>query len=201
MHSKSDKIEIMISDETDQVTKELFDSLKNRYQNNLGSMKGSDLFFDYAQLFYYKYHKINSRKFERNNVALALNVMYAKKEKIYLAYVSKHNSNLEKKVIFLMILNGDKQWHYLAVKKRSALLRRITSKDYGDCYCLNCHHFFATEKKFESYKKVCENKEFCNVIMPSEDAEILDFNQYQKSDKASFIIYANLEGIIVKIDG
>ena len=96
MHSKSDKIEIMISDETDQVTKELFDSLKNRYQNNLGSMKGSDLFFDYAQLFYYKYHKINSRKFERNNVALALNVMYAKKEKIYLAYVSKHNSNCEK---------------------------------------------------------------------------------------------------------
>ena len=37
--------------------------------------------------------------------------------------------------------------------------------------------------------------------MPSEDAKILDFNQYQKSDKASFIIYANLEGIIVKIDG
>ena len=32
MHSKSDNIEIIINDEADKVTKELFDSLKNRYQ-------------------------------------------------------------------------------------------------------------------------------------------------------------------------
>ena len=37
--------------------------------------------------------------------------------------------------------------------------------------------------------------------MPSEDTKILEFNQYQKSDKAPFIIYANLECIIEKIDG
>ena len=30
MHSKSDNIEIMINDETDEVIKELFNSLKNR---------------------------------------------------------------------------------------------------------------------------------------------------------------------------
>ena len=29
--------------------------------------------------------------------------------------------------------------------------------------------------------------------MPSEDAKILQFNQYKKSDKAPFIIYAYLE--------
>ena len=44
MHSKSDNIEIMINDEADEVIKELFDSLKNRYQNNLESMKGVSLF-------------------------------------------------------------------------------------------------------------------------------------------------------------
>ena len=33
--------------------------------------------------------------------------MYAKKEKIYLAYVSKHNSNREKQVILLMIPNEE----------------------------------------------------------------------------------------------
>ena len=36
--------------------------------------------------------------------------------------------------------------------------------------------------------------------MTSEDAEILEFNQYQKYDKASFFIYADLEFIIEKID-
>ena len=61
--------------------------------------------------------------------------------------------------------------------------------------------FFCNRKKLESHKKVCENKDFCNVIMPSEDTKIWEFNQYQKSDKAPFIIYADLECIIEKIDG
>ena len=52
MHSKSD-IEIMISDEADEVIKELFDSLKNRYQNNFESMKASEFVFDYVQLLCY----------------------------------------------------------------------------------------------------------------------------------------------------
>ena len=37
--------------------------------------------------------------------------------------------------------------------------------------------------------------------MPSEDTKILEFNQNQKSDKAPFIIYADLECLIEKIDG
>ena len=32
-----------------------------------------------------------------------------------------------------------------------------------------------------------------HVLRPSEDTKILDFNQYQKCDKALFIIYAGLE--------
>ena len=37
--------------------------------------------------------------------------------------------------------------------------------------------------------------------MPFEGTKILELNQYQKSDKASFIIYADLEFITEKIDG
>ena len=37
--------------------------------------------------------------------------------------------------------------------------------------------------------------------MFSEDTEILEFNKYQKFDKATFIIYAYLECINGKIDG
>ena len=31
----------------------------------------------------------------------------------------------------------------------------------------------STENKRKSHKKVCENKDFCNVVMPSEDTKIL----------------------------
>ena len=46
MHSKSNNIEIMVNDEADEVIEELFDSLNNRYQNNLELMKGSEFVFD-----------------------------------------------------------------------------------------------------------------------------------------------------------
>ena len=103
-------------------------------------------------------------KFEKNNVTIALNILYAKKEKIHPASVSKHNSNREKQVILLIISNREKLWHYLAVKKLSVLLRGITSKQYGDYFCLNCLHYFRTKNKLGLHKRVCENKDFCNVL-------------------------------------
>ena len=109
------------------------------------------------------------KKFEKNIVTIALNVLYAKKESIYPAYVSKHNSHREKQVILLMIPNRNKQWHYL--KRLSSLLREITSKNNGDFYCLNCLHSFRTRNKHEFHKRVCELKDFCNVIKPSEETE------------------------------
>ena len=42
--------------------KELFDLLKNRYQNNQESIGGSEFVFDYVQLLYYKCHKINPNR-------------------------------------------------------------------------------------------------------------------------------------------
>ena len=48
-----------------------------------------------------------AKKFEKNNRTIVLTVLHAKKEKIYLAYVLKENSNREKQVILLMIQNGE----------------------------------------------------------------------------------------------
>ena len=59
MHSKSDNPKVIINDEADEVMKELLESLKKRYQNNLELMKGSAFAFDYVHLWYYKCHKIN----------------------------------------------------------------------------------------------------------------------------------------------
>ena len=59
IHSKSDHVETMINDKAGEVIKEPFDSLKNRYKNNLESIKDSDFVLDYVHLLYYKCHKIN----------------------------------------------------------------------------------------------------------------------------------------------
>ena len=44
-------------------------------------------------------------------------------------------------------------------------------------------------------------KSYLHVAMLSEDTKILEFSQYCKYDKMPFIIYADLEYLIEKIDG
>ena len=66
---------------------------------------------------------------------------------------------------------------------------------------MSCLHSFRTKNKFKLHKKLCENGNFYNVVMPSEDTKILEFNQNQKSDKAPFISHADLPCLIEKIDG
>ena len=58
------------------------------------------------------------RKFECNNTAIALNILYVpyKTEEIRQAYISKHNDKRNNQVNLLMITDGDTNWHYLAIK-------------------------------------------------------------------------------------
>ena len=62
------------------------------------------------------------KKFESNN-EIALNILYVSHntKNINIAYESKHNLTREKKVILLMINNGEK-WYYLLVKNLFGLL-------------------------------------------------------------------------------
>ena len=60
VHSKSDNRQIMMNDEADKVIEQYFESLKKRYQNKLEeSMRGSEFFFNFLHLLYYKCNKIN----------------------------------------------------------------------------------------------------------------------------------------------
>ena len=76
--------------------------------------------------------------FEKNNPTIALNILCIKEKEICQAYISKINSNCEKQIILLIILQA---------VKLSTLLRGITSKHHGHFYCFNCLHSFRTKNK------------------------------------------------------
>ena len=97
-----------------------------------------------------------------------------------------------------MISNGE-NWHYLTVKNLSRLLRRITSNHDGDFYCLNCFHSYRTKNKLEVHKKICENRDYCHVEMPTNDNNTIKYNQGEKSIKLPFIVYAALECLLEKM--
>ena len=98
-----------------------------------------------------------------------------------------------------MITDGNNRWHYLAVKSLVALLRGITSNHHGDFYCLNCFHSNTTCNKFKKHEKVCNNHDYFRVDMPKEHEKIKHLPG-EKSLKAPFIIYADLECLLKKYD-
>ena len=58
-------------------------------------------------------------------------------------------------------------------------------------------------KTRDSQEKAWKSKDFCNNAMPSEDTAILEFNQYWKYDKTSFVNMLLLlnECLTEKFDG
>ena len=109
-----------------------------------------------------------------------------------------------------MITDG-KNWHYTTLKSKptedefnrptkslSRLFRGIISNHDGDFYCLNCLHSFRTGNALTKYKKLCENNDYCSAELPTKLNKILKYNHGEKLLKKPFVIYAELECLLLK---
>ena len=76
-----------------------------------------------------------------------------------------------------MVTNG-KKWQYIGLKSEptddgfnrltrslSRLFRGVTSNHDGDFYCLNCLHSFRTDNALEKYERLCDNNDYCSVLI------------------------------------
>ena len=91
-----------------------------------------------------------------------------------------------------MVANSNK-WHYLAGKRLSPLFKRIRSNHDGD---LNCLRSFRTKNKLNNHKNASENHDYCHIEIPKETSKILKYKQVEKSMKAPFVVYADLECLL-----
>ena len=152
------------------------------------------------------------KRFEKNNKAVAFNILFVphNEKLINLAYKSKYNCKHKNQVVLLLIADG-KKWHYTAlkgeptedgcnglIKSLSRLFRGITSNHDGDFYCLNCLHSFRTDNALKRHERLCDNNDYCNVEMPTQFNKTLKYNHGEKSLKTPFVIYADLECLLIK---
>ena len=77
------------------------------------------------------------------------------------------------------------------------IIKRNKSKHEGDFYCLNCFQSYTTKNKLKKHKKVCENHNYCYVTIIN---KILKYNHTEKSKRAPFAIYADLESLLKKMN-
>ena len=96
-----------------------------------------------------------------------------------------------------MITNSKKQ-HYLAVTDISALFQKISSNHDGDFYCLNCFSSYTTKNKLKEHEEICNNHDSYLIDKSSWAEKTLKYNPGEKSLKALFTIYIDLECLLKK---
>ena len=96
-----------------------------------------------------------------------------------------------------MITDGKKR-HYLAVTSLSAFLQGNLSSHREDFYCLNCFNSYTTKNKLKEHEKIYNNNDSCYIETPKRVEKILKYNPGEKSLKAPFAIYHDLECLLKK---
>ena len=68
----------------------------------------------------------------------------------------------------------------------------------GDLYCLNCFNSYTTENKLKKHEEVCNNHDSYHMEMPKQTEKTLKYIYGEKSLKAPFAIYLDLEYLLKK---
>ena len=63
---------------------------------------------------------------------------------------------------------------------------------------MNCLHSFRTDNALKKHERLCDNNDYCNVEMPTQFNKTLKYNHGEKSLKTPFVIYADLECLLIK---
>ena len=101
-----------------------------------------------------------------------------------------------------MISNKEKEeWHYLAVKKIFALLHKKLQIIRGIFIVLIVLILLEEKINLNLMKKYVKIKMSVELKWHQKKKKILELKQYMKCDKIPYVIYADIESLIRKIDG
>ena len=164
------------------------------------------------------------KRFEKLNEDKAWNVMYIPFNKedndngietidIEQEYISNFNFTRKKQVVLLKISN-DKKCHFLALKSDqeensefirpaksfSRLMTSITSNSHENHHCFGCFHSLRFNWTLEKHTELCKDNDFCKIKLPEVDGNIKKHDFGSQSLRINYIIYVDLECLLVKFD-
>ena len=143
-------------------------------------------------------------KFEKNNPAITVNVLFSnkkpQKKNIYTVHRSEHNVKCKKHVNLLMIEDGERR-HYTKIKGISRLLKSLHATHKGAYhFFMNCLNGFRTKSARDKHFEFCSSNGHVSVKMPSEKEKWLKFHDGQYQFKVPFILYADFESILKPVN-
>ena len=140
-------------------------------------------------------------RLEKQNGKLAINVFGWENDTVIVHRISRKEPKVPR--INLMLIESGKIQHYCYVKRESALLFDQSKNRNAKHYCMLCLTGFSRADLLVDHKKHCNgvNGRPTKIDMPEEGDNILAFKNYQKQMKAPYVIYADFEALVKKIQG
>ena len=133
-------------------------------------------------------------KFEKQN-KISVNV-FGYEAGAYPIYISKHRS--PRHVDLLLISQGANQ-HYCLITNLNRFLCHQTKNGDQRFYCCHCLHGFKTAHSLAEHKPYCQAHGPQKIKMPTDKDKWLKFKNYEKQLSSPFVIYADFECLLPKV--
>ena len=140
------------------------------------------------------------RKVETQN-NIAINVFGWKKGCVIVHQLSKQPSEIPR--INLMLVEEHNRIHYTWIKNLNRLLHDQTKHNERKHFCERCLHGYTRADLLDQHRPECQGngERAIRIEMPKPERSILKFENWHRQMKAPFVIYADFESIINKIEG
>ena len=139
-------------------------------------------------------------RLERQNENLAINVFGWENERVVVHRISEKDGEIPR--INLMITKQGENTHYSYVKRLTALLYDQNRHNESKHFCERCLHGYTMIDLFEKHKPECRGllKSPTRTEMPKQGDNKMAFKNYYKQMKAPYVVYADFECILRKIN-
>ncbi|VEN46542.1 unnamed protein product [Callosobruchus maculatus] len=88
--------------------------------------------------------------------------------------------------------------HYVWIKDLSRLVSsQLSMNRHKKHFCNRCFHYFYSHRKLCTHMDDCMKTDICIPQLPSESEKVLRFKNFKNKCKAPFVIYADMEAILV----
>ncbi|XP_018404835.1 PREDICTED: uncharacterized protein LOC108781382 [Cyphomyrmex costatus] len=105
------------------------------------------------------------------------------------------------KHVNLLYVEDDIAGHFVLIKDLSRLVSsQISKKKNKKYFCDRCLHYFSSSAKLELHSVDCGKLNDCAIRLPSEDDKWLEFKKHCRKERVPFVVYADLECALEKMD-
>ncbi|KAK3928252.1 putative DNA polymerase [Frankliniella fusca] len=139
-------------------------------------------------------------KFERQNPSIAVSVFGLEGEREIIPLRISKVSDRKYHVRMFLLRTEEDESHYVLIKNMSQFLGHLSKCKRVLYWCDNCLTPTDSEDRRNQHQELCLHHAAQAVRLPSQKDAVMKFTNYGNMERHDFVIYADLESILVPYD-